>query len=304
MSSSLSLKEIIKKQATCLGFDLVGVAKAVPHPDRFFFLDWLDNGYAATMDWMHRSREKRGDPALILPQVKSMICLGLLYNTNHPKEFISNYAWGEDYHEVLLSKLKLLEQFIHEQRPDAQTKCYVDTGPVLERSYAASAGLGWIGKNTCLIHPKLGSFFFLGEILTDLELETDDPMMDHCGKCTRCIDACPTQVLVPHRLDANKCISYLTIEHRGIIDEGLASKMGHHVVGCDICQDVCPWNDKAPVTKEKSFEPRPGFFNPDFSSLEKMGENFSEVFKNSPIKRLKKEGWERNLKIVRKNKND
>jgi len=294
-----------------LGFNLVGITSAKPHPDRLCFFEWLDQGMAATMDWMYRSREKRGEPTLVLPGVQSIICVGLLYKTDYPQSlecqdkergWISNYAWGDDYHEVFLSKLKLLEQFIHEKNLDVQTKSYVDTGPLLERSYAASSGLGWIGKNTCLIHPHLGSFFFLGEILTNLKLEFDASMMDHCGKCTRCIDACPTQALTPHKLDANKCISYLTIEHRGRIDEKLVAQVGHHIVGCDICQDVCPWNDKAPCTKEKSFEPGPGLFNPDLDSLEKIGENFSEIFKKSPIKRLKKEGWERNLKIVRKNK--
>ena len=178
-------------------------------------------------------------------------------------------------------------------------KSYVDTGPILERSYAATAGLGWIGKNTSLLNSKIGSFFFIGEILTDLDLEFDRPVADHCGKCTRCLDACPTQALKPYEMDATRCISYLTIEHRGEVDPGLEAKMGHHLVGCDICQDVCPWNQDIPQSCEEAFDPWPGHFNPPLESVASLTpEEFTEKFRGSAIKRVKWEGLQRNAERI------
>lgn len=305
-----SLTQLIKNKATELGFDLIGFTPAQTHKDISLFNSWLAKGYGASMEWLKRGEEKRGNPELVLPNVKSIICCGVNYYRGHPKSidsvevgkgWISNYAWGEDYHDVVLEKLKHLEDFIRLQYPSAQMKSYVDTGPILERSYASSAGLGWIGKNTLLINQKIGSYFFIGEILIDVELEYDDETPDHCGKCNKCMEACPTQALTPYELDANKCISYLTIEHRGAIKEELAEKMGHHLVGCDICQDVCPWNRRPPVSKESKFDPRAGNFHPILSELESLTpSDFSMRFKGSPIKRLKYEGLKRNLENIRK----
>ena len=184
-----------------------------------------------------------------------------------------------------------------------RVKYYVDTGPVMDRVFAANSGIGWVGKNTCIIHPNLGSWLFLGVILTSLELKPDLPVADHCGKCTACIDACPTDALVaPRQLDARRCISYLTIEHRGEIKEELSEKMGNHIFGCDICQDVCPWNQKAPVSAESAFQPRESFFYPNLSDfLVKVEKDYPAGFKNSPLKRAKKEGLLRNLRIAQKN---
>lgn len=308
-----NLSDQIKQNALQIGFDLVGIAPVTPHAHFPFFEEWLGLGYAATMEWLHRKMENRKDPAHILAEAKSLIVCGLNYHAGKPfsveskdrkKGWISNYAWGDDYHEVVLEKLKKLETCIRQITPATRMKSYVDTGPILERSYANSAGLGWIGKNTCLIHPKKGSFFFIGEIITDLELIHDKPEPDHCGTCTRCLDACPTQALSPYTLNANLCISYLTIEHREDIAPDLQKKMGHQVVGCDICQDVCPWNKKIAITREKSFFPRADNFNPDLHVLQNLTEEeFSRRFKKSTIKRVKKSGLVRNARIALKNAN-
>lgn len=296
--------QTIKFHALELGFDLVGITPAVSHPDFTIYQDWIDQKFHGTMDWMSRGAEKRSDPQKILPGAKSFICVGLSYYRGHPKStesheegrgWISNYAWGEDYHEILLEKLKQLEKWIGEMAPQAEFKSYVDTGPILERSYAQSAGLGWIGKNTVLINHKGGSYFFIGEILTHLELEPDTPGRDHCGTCTRCLDACPTQALTPYQLNTTRCISYLTIEHKGEIP----LDVGHQVYGCDICQDVCPWNRDPLLSRESAFDPRAGNFHPLLDELQSVPqEKFAEKFKGSPIKRLKWERLQRNLDAV------
>lgn len=308
-----SLSKKIKEEASHLGIDLIGFTQAIPHPDLNIFKDWLTKDHQASMKWLDRSIEKRSNPNLILPDVKSIISCGLIYYRGHPLSidsknkdhgWISNYAWGEDYHEVFLEKLKTLEIFIKKNNPHIKTKAYVDTGPILERSYAASAGLGWIGKNTCLINPKQGSFFFIGEILIDIELDYDASTPNHCGKCTRCLDACPTDALTEYELNSNKCIAYLTIEHRGDIDKNLQNKMGHHLIGCDICQDVCPWNSKAKPSQHKEFDPREDFFNPNLDALENLTQmEFSTKYKKSPVKRVKLDGLLRNVKIAQKNQN-
>lgn len=301
----------IKDKALQLGFDLVGITPAVPHSDYSFFLDWLSKGNAAGMAWLLKNKEKRGDPQMVLPGARSIISCAKNYYRGHPlsidmrKEghgWISNYAWGEDYHEVVLDLLKELEGFVRTLIPGSMTKAYTDTGPLLERSYAREAGLGWIGKNTCLINTGKGSFLFLGEVITTAVLDYDKPIADHCGTCTRCLDACPTQALTPGILDANRCLSYLTIEHRGeVTDPALKAAMGPHLVGCDICQDVCPWNRKAEVSGDVRFDPRPGNFHPELQSLEGLSqEEFSKRFKGSPIKRLKKEGLARNVSYASK----
>lgn len=299
----MNLAQSIKKKARDLGFDLVGLAPARVDTDAVdFFNLWLDCGYGATMEWLKKNRSKRGDPTLVLDGAKTVICCGMNYYAGTSPGWISNYAWGEDYHEILRERLKILETHILEIEPGAKLKSYSDTGPLLERSMATQAGLGWVGKNTCLINKKIGSFFFLGEILTDLDLDVDLKALDHCGKCTRCLDACPTQALQAYHLDASRCIAYLTIEHRGEINSELASKMGHHVVGCDICQDVCPWNQGIPLTKEAAFYPRPENYDPDLEMLGKITETqFGERFSRSPIKRVKWKGLVRNIEIAQKN---
>lgn len=298
----------IKNKAREIGFDLVGIAYAKPSERLNFFREWISKGYAGTMGWLVRSFEKRSDPRKVLDGAKTVICCGLKYYRGHPfsincqekgRGWISSYCWGDDYHYVLSEKLKLLEDFIRERVSSASLKSYVDTGPVLEKDYANRAGLGWIGKNTCLINKKEGSLFFIGEIITDLDLVCDSSVPDHCGKCTKCIEACPTKALKPYEMDAGRCISYLTIEHRGEIDPSLRKKMGRNIVGCDICQDVCPWNQKLSLSKEETFDPHPGNFHPCLESLSGLSQKeFSKRFKGSSVKRVKWEGLIRNVGIA------
>ena len=245
---------------------------------------------------------KRASLRSTLPWVRSVIVCAINYNTAHPystqvddpeRGWIARYAWGqEDYHDAVMSRLRVVEDRLRQccsepERRALQTCCYVDTGPIVERVYAKYAGVGWIGKNTCIINQKMGSWLFLGVILTSLELEPDLPAPDRCGTCTRCIDACPTDALIaPYQLDSNLCISYLTIEKRGAIPEDMREGMGRHVFGCDICQDVCPWNRKAPVTSALEFQPREGLVNPALEWLAEMtAEEFREKFRGSAVRR-------------------
>jgi epoxyqueuosine reductase len=267
------------------------------------------------------------------PWARSVIVCALNYNTSQPystqvndpeRGWISRYGWGrEDYHDAVMRRLRTVEEALYhacgdqprfpiresaagtspggsEAAPALQTRCYVDTGPIVERVFARYAGVGWIGKNTCIINQRIGSWIFLGVILTSLELEADLPAADRCGSCTRCIDACPTDALVaPYQLDSNKCISYLTIEKRGEIPQDLRSGIGQQVFGCDICQDVCPWNRKAPATTATEFEPRPELVNPALEWLAQMNpDEFGRVFKGSPIRRAKRRGLRRNAVIA------
>ncbi len=246
-----------------------------------------------------------------------MIVCAINYNTLQPystqvsdpdRGWISRYAWSrEDYHDAVLRRLKQVEQALHKAvwgghscPPNLTTRAYVDTGPIVERVYAKYAGVGWIGKNTCIINQQKGSWLFLGVILTSLELPPDLPAPDRCGTCTRCIEACPTNaILAPYQLDSNKCISYLTIEKRGSIPEELRPGMGHHIFGCDICQDVCPWNRNAPATSAPEFQPRPGLMNPALAWLAEMTEKeFRETFRGSPVRRTKRSGLRRNAAIA------
>ncbi len=258
---------------------------------------------------------QRGSLARVAPWARSVVVCAINYNTGNPYStevhdsdhgWISRYAWGrEDYHDSVLRRLKQVEAAMHqtvpaELQPTLTTRSYVDTGPIVERVYAKYAGVGWIGKNTCIIDQKKGSWLFLGVILTSLELAPDVPAPDRCGTCTRCIDACPTDALLgPYQLDANKCISYLTIEKRGSIPVGLRAGMGRHVFGCDICQDVCPWNRKAPASMVPEFEPRAGLVNPALTWLAEMSaEEFRGAFRGSPIRRTKLNGLRRNAAIA------
>jgi epoxyqueuosine reductase len=319
------VKAIIKRAAQEAGFDLSGVAPAADAPELDHFPAWIAAGHAGEMKYMEARDDqgglKRASLSRVAPWARSVIVCAINYNTDNSystqvhdstRGWISRYAWGsEDYHDAVLRKLKQVEAALRQgvsaaSQPNLTTRSYVDTGPVVERVYAKYSGVGWVGKNTCLINQKKGSWLFLGVILTSLELEPDLPAPDRCGSCTRCIEACPTDaILAPYQLDSNKCISYLTIEKRGSIPEDLRAGMGHHVFGCDICQDVCPWNRKAPASSAPEFEPRPGLMNPALAWLAEMSvEEFREAFRGSPVRRTKRAGLRRNAAIAMGNSGD
>ncbi len=290
----------IKDYAQAQGFELVGIAPIRPVPDAAYYLRWLEKDYAGTMAYLHRGAERRQDPEKILPGVRSILCCGLNYYVDQPPNPISRYAWGQDYHDVIGGKLKRIEKFLRDEiDPAAHTKSYVDTGPVLERSYAAQAGLGWIGKNTMLINNGLGSYFFLGEILTTIEFPPEEygrPVLDQCGTCTRCLDACPTQAFPePGVLDARKCISYLTIEYRGDFSEEQSRQVQGHLYGCDICQEVCPYNDRIPETPLKEFRPANHLTRLLSSQEQALTEaEFKALTQESAMNRIKLPQWRRN----------
>jgi len=324
------VREIIKRAAEQAGFDLCGFAPASDAPELEHFHEWIAAGRAGEMQYMatrdDQGQLKRASLSHVAPWARSVIVCAINYNTAQPystqisdpnRGWISRYAWSrEDYHDAVLRRLQQVEAALRDEKvwgghslrqaqgkpcpPSLTTRSYVDTGPIVERVFAKYAGIGWIGKNTCIIHQKKGSWLFLGVILTSLELEPDLPAPDRCGTCTRCIEACPTDaILAPYQLDANKCISYLTIEKRGTIPEDLRPGMGRHVFGCDICQDVCPWNRKAPVTTAPEFEPREGLVNPVLTRLAEMTvEEFREAFRRSPIRRAKRSGLRRNAALA------
>jgi epoxyqueuosine reductase len=298
----------VKRLARESGFELAGIAAAGPTPDYARYRDWLNRGMAAEMGYLKdRRADLRSDPRLLLPSARSMVCVGKLYNREEPystnfsdaeRAWISRYAWGDDYHDVLRNGLEDLAARLGEH----EFRICVDTAPLLERSWARAAGLGWIGRNTCLIHEPLGSWFFLGELLTSLELEPDRPAPDRCGTCTRCIEACPTQALTAddngaYRLDSSRCISYFTIELRGDIPEQFRTGNGAHVFGCDICQDVCPWNSRAPADADPRFAPRE--FAPPLEKLAALTESeFRAMFRGSPVTRPKYTGFLRNVAVA------
>jgi epoxyqueuosine reductase len=311
------ISELVKRAASEAGFDLCGVAPAADSRELAHFPVWIAAGRAGEMKYMESRDDqgelKRASLSRVAPWAKSVIVCALNYNTDHPystqvndpaRGWISRYAWSrEDYHDAVLRRLKQVEAALHEAtasaHPDLTTRSYVDTGPIVERVFARYAGVGWIGKNTCILNQKKGSWLFLGVILASLELTFDVPAPDRCGTCTSCIDACPTDALIaPYQLDSNLCISYLTIEKRGPIPEDLRSDMGHHLFGCDICQDVCPWNRKAPITTATEFDPRPDLVNPALDWLAEISEeDFRQTFRGSPIRRAKRTGLRRNAVI-------
>jgi len=310
-----SAKEAILAAAREAGFELAGVAPVEDFPEHQRFEEWIAAGRAAEMQYLEArddaGRLKRSSLRNTAPWARSVIVCAINYNTAQPystecndpsRGWIARYAWSrEDYHDSVLEKLRRVETAIHTgAATSVETRCYVDTGPVVERIYAKYAGVGWIGKNTCVIHQKHGSWLFLGVILTSLELTPDIPAADRCGSCTRCIDACPTNAITaPYQLDAARCISYLTIEKRGSISEQLREGIGRHVFGCDICQDVCPWNRKAPVTSAAEFQPREGLVNPALEWLAAMTEEeFRKTFRGSPIRRTKRQGLRRNTALA------
>src|SRR6202521_1900503 len=355
MSRSTAFSDLptrIKQSARNAGFELCGIAPVRDFAELYVFPAWIAGGKNGEMKYMEARDEagelKRASLARVAPWARSVIVCAINYNTAHPystqtvdasRGWISRYAWArEDYHDAVLRRLKQVEDELR-GLPDTtgkwplgtgylQLRSYVDTGPLIERVYAKYAGIGWIGKNTCIINQQLGSWLFLGVILTSLNFSRDDftktdftkteddlteddltadlPAPDRCGTCTRCITACPTQAIVaPGELDARLCISLLTIEKRGEIPDHLRSGMGRHVFGCDICQDVCPWNRKAPVTSASEFEAREGLVNPALDWLAEMQqEEFRAVFRGSPVRRAKLSGLRRNAVIAMGNSGD
>jgi epoxyqueuosine reductase len=305
MDSSTSDK--IKNKALEIGFSKIGIARSeISVTEGKRLSDWLQRGFHASMQWMERDVVKRIDPARVLPNAKSIVCVALNYyssiqHSNDPSVGkISRYAWGDDYHQVMIERLERLFEFIKSVIPGVNGKSYVDTGPVMDKAWAVRSGIGWIGKHSNVINPEYGSWLFLGEILLDAELEYDNPMLDHCGTCTACIDACPTSAIVqPYVVDSNKCISYLTIEHRGELPANVISKFQNWVYGCDICQDVCPWNRFQKETMEAVFQPRSKNIAPKLNELAEMDqEEFSKRFTKSPIKRTKLAGLQRNARAL------
>jgi epoxyqueuosine reductase len=303
----------IKARARAIGFDLCGIAPAADLPELRFLPEWLARGHAASMEYLSRSAERRSDVRRVVPSARSVIVTASIYNTDRPysvecaersRAQIARYAWGDDYHDVIGRRLDALIEWMRASEPEPfDARAYVDTGPVQERVYARHAGIGWIGKNTCVINPQLGSWIFLGEIICSLELEPDPPALDQCGTCTLCIDACPTHAIVaPAELDSNRCISYLTIEHRGEIAAELRESIGSHVYGCDICQEVCPWNQIAPRSEDPAWQPRPAWDQPSLDDLLQMTEaEMDSALSGSAMRRARPAGLRRNIAVAAEN---
>lgn len=305
--------EQLRQMALSAGFDLAGIAAAGPMAEAGHYMDWAASGMAGKMGYLtdHRA-EKRRDPRLLLESARSVLVVGQLYNAPVPYStafddatlgWISRYAWGDDYHDVMRTRLEAVNRQLQALAP-CETKICIDTAPLLERPLARAAGLGWIGKNTCLINQEKGSWFFLGELLISLPLAAGTPPPDRCGTCRRCIDACPTEAIVPtgHRqpewqLDARLCIAYLNIELKGAVPEAQRAGLGRHVFGCDICQDVCPWNRRAAVTADPVWQPRR--LAPPLAELAALTpESFRALFRGSPVERTRYQGFLRNVAIA------
>jgi epoxyqueuosine reductase len=314
------LEDRLKQQAHLLGFELAGIAPATESDGFDRLRDWLAHGFAGTMEYMQRHGDARRHPASILPDVRSVIMVAMNYRPDgepgasatggnspvadapgSPIGRISRYARGMDYHDVLRVRLNRLFDWLRQERPDCLGRGVVDTAPLLERDFARRAGLGWFGKNTMLLNKRLGSYFFIGAVLTNLELAYDPPhTAAHCGTCTACLDACPTNAFVaPGLLDARRCISYLTIEHRGDIPEELRSGLGNWLFGCDVCQEVCPWNRKAPAGVEPLLQGRPDLEKVDLIELLGLSEEaFRHRFRGTALLRTKRRGLLRNAALV------
>ncbi|MBS1912049.1 MAG: tRNA epoxyqueuosine(34) reductase QueG [Bacteroidetes bacterium] len=288
-----------------LGFDRVGFATAERiEKEGARYLEWIADGRHGSMGWMERNAERRIDVREILPSARSVIVVARNYFTPHrhrdsPEHAkISRYAWGRDYHNVLPKKLKQLHRYLETLRPEAESRWYVDTGPVMEKAWAVRAGIGWMGKHTNVITRDLGSWIFLGVLISSLEFDAGTPIADYCGSCTRCIDACPTDAITaPYQLDATRCLSYITIEERpkDPIPQGLGAQMENWVFGCDICQDVCPWNRFEEPTTEEAFQPRSGVLDLTLDDVKNMSdEEFNERFTGSPVRRSTADGFRRN----------
>lgn len=294
---------LIKEEARGLGFNACGISRAGRlNEDAGWLNSWLEKRMHAGMDYMSRNFDKRVDPRLLVNGARSVVSVIMKYSSPHsqaaprnPK--ISRYAWGTDYHYILKNKLKALNRFIQQLTGASGGRVFTDSAPVLERAWASAGGLGWIGKNSMLISPEHGSFVFIGEIITDAELPCDKPIPDYCGSCTRCIDACPTGAIrAPRLIDSTRCISYHTIEHRGETDPSMKGKFEGWVFGCDICQEVCPWNSKTKPATEPGFMPKPGLLEmsrKDWLGMKK--EDFDRMFSDSPLKRTGYDGILRNI---------
>ncbi|MDQ7817481.1 MAG: tRNA epoxyqueuosine(34) reductase QueG [Melioribacteraceae bacterium] len=300
--------QIVIEKAKELGFDLVGFAKAEPLIDEVNHLQqWLNLGYQATMDYMNRNLDKRKDVKSILPDAKSIISLAMNYYTDHKdsnqKDYgkVSRYAWGKDYHLIIWEKLELLEEKLKEIDNQFNSISYVDTGPVMDKAWAVKAGIGWLGKHTNVITREIGSWLFLATLITNQDFDYNETITDHCGSCRACIDACPTKAIVDeYVVDSNKCISFLTIENKGEIGSEFKNNFDNWLFGCDICQDVCPWNNKfSEISREKDFEPLNGTsFN--LNEIIEMDElEFKRRYETSPIKRAKLSGLKRNANFLK-----
>jgi epoxyqueuosine reductase len=295
--------------AKASGFDLCGIAPVAAFPELTFLREWLARGHHGDMHYMARTAERRADVRAIMPSARAVIMLGTIYNTDRPYSAtrsdpgvtrIARYAWGDDYHAVIETRMQQFVARLEALAGSFAHRAYVDHGPVQERVYAKYAGLGWIGKNTCLINRDHGSWLFLSAIICDLPLEPGVPALDHCGRCTLCIDACPTgAITAPYQLDARRCISYLTIENKGAIDPQFREALGAHAYGCDICQDVCPWNRKAAVSEDAPWQVRPGLDAPRLIDLwTRTDDGLRSVLKGSPIKRAGVRRLRRNLAVA------
>lgn len=303
----------IKARAAALGFDLCGVAPASAHPELAALAPWVAHGYAGSMAYLERSVEARSDVRGILPAARAVIVTGTNYNTDRPyttecrdplRAHLARYAWGDDYHTVVGDRQASLLAWMHTASDQRfQAVSYVDTGPVQERVYARYAGIGWIGKNSCVINEHVGSWLFLGVIVTSLALDVDAPATDQCGSCTLCLEACPTQALVaPGVLDARRCISYLTIEHHGETPVALERGIGTHVYGCDVCQEVCPWNAHAAVSADPAWQPRLAWDARAISDLERLSDaELGEGLRGSAMRRAKPAGLRRNITVAARN---
>ncbi|CAN5656731.1 tRNA epoxyqueuosine(34) reductase QueG [soil metagenome] len=302
----------IRSRAKQIGFDLVGIAPAAPSMYRDYLRAWLDDGQAGSMQYLHNRFAERTDPATHFPGARSVVCVAMNYHVDleplpesagdhHGR--IARYALGDDYHETIKTKLHELADWIKTLAPDSQTRCAVDTAPVMEKELAARTAIGWMGKNTCVINEQIGSWLLLGEVLTTLDLPVDDPAIDRCGTCRRCIDACPTAAITePYRLDARRCISYLTIEHRDEIAAEFHKPIGEWLFGCDICQDVCPWNGRAPIAIDATIQPRFATGTMDLPQLSNWSpQEYRATLRGSAMKRVKLPQLQRNARIVEAN---
>jgi len=301
----------LKRRAAALGFDVCGIAAIAEYPELGFLSEWLARGYAGEMHYLHRSADRRGDIRAVLPSARSVISLGTIYNVARPystenadprQASIARYAWGDDYHTVIQQRMDALVAWLREQAgPALETRAYVDTGPVQERVFAQHAGLGWIGKNTCLINEEHGSWLFLSEVICNVQLEPDQAAFDQCGDCTLCIEACPTGAIVePYVLDSRRCLSYLTIEVKGAIPPEHRSSIGSHAYGCDICQEVCPWNAQpaGPDQPGSPWLPRARFDGRSIAELWRTPDaELRASLKNSAMSRAGLLGLRRNLAV-------
>jgi epoxyqueuosine reductase len=302
--------EMVKAQALSLGFDLCGICRPESYPELGFLAEWLKRGYAGDMSYLGRTRRVRSDVRQVLPSAQSVIVTATNYNTPRPYSTglddpgvarIARYAWGDDYHDVVLQRLNALWLWMRRTHPDPfEARVYVDTGPIQERVYAQHAGIGWIGKHTCVISARRGSWIFLSTIVCSLPLDPDRPATDHCGTCTKCLDACPTGAIVePYVLDARRCLSYLTIEQKKAIPDEHADAAGAYVYGCDICQDVCPWNRDPLVSSDPQWQPRPALDAPRLVDLwRKSDAELAEALEGSAMTRAPLTSLRRNLAVA------